>query len=547
MNKDFFEKIKINVKNVIQKSVNRSSEFYKNFSEKVFPFIDRAVQKLAEWISEFYKFLSEKVFPFIDRAVQKLAEWISEFYKFLSEKVFPYIKSVILKFAVWVSEFFKNKVVPFVNKVISSIKEFIRLVKIDIRKDNKDYENFFADVFCGLKLYGMEAWYRIKILLRKMKILLGRFKEKSLPIAKRIYVSFPSYPKNVISHIKYLSYRRLIIYCSVFILLDIFFIWFSSYRILYAKHYWEVTQDKKFFIRPGKSLDEIINELKQNDILKSKLIFKIYVKLSGKEEKIISKRYLFTNGISNSELLNMLTDRNMVQMEKFTLIEGLGIKQIAKITETKLQLSGERFIRETENDSLINILGLKGKVNNLEGFLFPDTYYLPLNADEKELVNILFNEFRKKVLNDEISNEIKEKKNLLEVITLASIIQGETKLKDEMETISGVYHNRIIKKMKLEADPTIQYILPDGPKPKLKYSDLKIDSPYNTYKHFGLPPGPINNPGLYAIKAALNPENNNYLFFVATGNGGHKFSETYREHLKAVEEYKKNMEKKVEQ
>jgi UPF0755 protein len=94
--------------------------------------------------------------------------------------------------------------------------------------------------------------------------------------------------------------------------------------------------------------------------------------------------------------------------------------------------------------------------------------------------------------------------------------------------------------MRLEADPTVQYVLPDGPKKNLLFEDLKIDSPYNTYKHYGLPPGPINNPGLYAIKAAINPDKNDYLFFVATGVGGHKFSSTYQEHLKAIEEYKKN-------
>jgi UPF0755 protein len=273
------------------------------------------------------------------------------------------------------------------------------------------------------------------------------------------------------------------------------------------------------------------------------------VKLSGKEEKIISKRYIFTSGLSNSELLNLLTDRNMVQMEKFTVIEGYRIKQIGKIAETKLLLSQERFIQEAGNDSLINILGLKGKIRNLEGFLFPETYYLPLDVDERGLVLILFNEFRKKVLNDEelMTDLKKSKKSLVEIITMASIVQGETNLKDEMGKVSGVYYNRLKKNMRLEADPTIQYILPDGPKVKLKFSDLKINSPYNTYQHFGLPPGPINNPGLYAIKAAINPDKNNFLFFVATGNGGHKFTENYKDHLKAVEEYKKNTEKKSEQ
>jgi UPF0755 protein len=451
-------------------------------------------------------------------------------------------------FLKWLSNFYNNKIFPFLIKVIEFTKEFYKLVTRDAKEDNKEFINSLKESFKGLKHYGKSAVNKIEIRFYEWKNKKIIRKISAPPAKKKPSFSLSNYWYNLIFHIKNLSYKKIIIYSLVFVTLDVFLIWFSSYRILYAKHYWEGTQDKKFFIRPGKSLDEIINELKENDVLKSKFIFKVYVKISGKEDRIISKRYIFNNGISNSELLNLLTDRNMVQTEKFTLIEGLRIKQIARIAENKLLLSQEKFIKETENDSLINLLGLKGKVNNLEGFLFPDTYYLPLDVDEKELVNILFNEFRKRVLNDDvIMKEMREKKkNLLEVIVLASIIQGETNLKDEMETISGVYHNRLSKKMKLEADPTVQYVLPDGPKPKLKYSDLKIDSPYNTYRHLGLPPGPINNPGLFAIKASINPENNNFLFFVATGIGGHKFSETYQDHLKAVEDYKKNIEKKSE-
>lgn len=461
----------------------------------------------------------------------KILNWISNLFNNtlipLSRRIIIFIKknskTISKRIIYWTSVFYKNKFLPYLSKIINGIKEFSKLISIDTGEDNRELVKIFTEAFSVLLLYLRRGGKEIKFLFSRRK--------------------------ELITHIKYLSYKRLILYVIILISFDIFLIWFSSYRILYAKHYWEGVQEKKFFIRPGKSLDEIIDDLKQSDILESRFIFKVYVKLSGKEDKIISRRYLFNSGISNSELLNLLTDRNMVQMEKFTLIEGLRIKQIARIAESRLQLSQELFIKETENDSLINILGLKGRIKNLEGFLFPDTYFLPLDVDERGLVNILFNEFRKKVLSsEEIMRSIKEEnKNLLDVIILASIIQGETNLREEMGTISGVYHNRLRKKMKLEADPTIQYVLPDGPKPRLKYSDLKINSPYNTYRYAGLPPGPINNPGLHAIKSSINPESNNFLFFVATGNGGHKFSETYQEHLKAVEEYRKNTEKKGEQ
>jgi UPF0755 protein len=125
-----------------------------------------------------------------------------------------------------------------------------------------------------------------------------------------------------------------------------------------------------------------------------------------------------------------------------------------------------------------------------------------------------------------------------EIVTLASIIKGETNKEDEMKTISGVYHNRLRIGMRLQADPTIQYIIPGGWK-RLTFEDLKLDSPYNTYKYSGLPPGPINSPGKAAILAALYPEKNNYLYFVADGTGGHFFSKTLAEHNRNVNKYRR--------
>ncbi len=497
--------------------------------------VKKYLRGIVNWCSGIF---NNKIIPFL----KTTAIWLSGIYR---DIILPFIKNAIN----WISGFYTNKFLPSLKNAAGLTKEFFRLVTLTAKEDNKDLLGRIEAAFSGLVFYTKTAKEKITAFIRELKKQKTPAQKIKPAVSKKKTSSSLEYLSDFVRHIKYLSYRRLILYTLAFILLDIFLLWFSAYRVLYAKHYWDGGQEKKFFIRPGKSLDEIINELKQEDVLESRFIFKVYVKLSGKEEKIISKRYIFTSGLSNSELLNLLTDRNMVQMEKFTVIEGYRIKQIGKIAETKLLLSQERFIQEAGNDSLINILGLKGKIRNLEGFLFPETYYLPLDVDERGLVLILFNEFRKKVLNDEelMTDLKKSKKSLVEIITMASIVQGETNLKDEMGKVSGVYYNRLKKNMRLEADPTIQYILPDGPKVKLKFSDLKINSPYNTYQHFGLPPGPINNPGLYAIKAAINPDKNNFLFFVATGNGGHKFTENYKDHLKAVEEYKKNTEKKSEQ
>lgn len=342
--------------------------------------------------------------------------------------------------------------------------------------------------------------------------------------------------------------RKIKRYYVHIIVSDFLLFCFIVYQIFYSQFYWEGEPEKRFSIPPGKNLDEIVNELKDAGIIQNSFLFKLAVKLTGKEQQIISRDYLFKNGMSNSELVTLLTDKNNNQFIRFTIPPGFNLRQIAKLAEKKLSLSSEKFIQEASNDSLVNLLELKGEVKNLEGFLFPDTYNVSQSISEKKLVLLLFNEFRKKVVNnEEIISEIKEKNTtLLKTITMASIIEGETKLDEEKPVIAGVYMNRLFKGMRLEADPTIQYILPDGPKSRLLYDDLKINSPYNTYLNKGLPPGPINNPGLASIRAALNPAVHNFIFFVATGEGGHKFSETYEQHLKAVKEYKEKLKKNNE-
>lgn len=328
------------------------------------------------------------------------------------------------------------------------------------------------------------------------------------------------------------------------IILNIFLLAFIIYQLFYSKYYWTGINEKKFVVERGKNLDEIIDGIKSADVIPSSFLFKLVVKLSGKESQIISKSYLFKSGLSNLELLNLFTDKNLIQFIKITIPEGYSIKQTGRLLEKKYSLSKEKFISEASNDSLINILGLKGKIKNLEGFLYPDTYEVQPTISERKFVFLLFNEFRKRIINSDILETGNEKADsvLLSIVTLASIIQGETNINKEMPVIAGVYINRMNKEMRLEADPTIQYIIPDGPR-RLLFQDLKINSGYNTYMNKGLPPGPINNPGIDAIKAALNPEEHNFIFFVATGEGGHKFTENYQQHLEAVKEYKANLKK----
>ncbi len=330
------------------------------------------------------------------------------------------------------------------------------------------------------------------------------------------------------------------------LIINFLLICFIVYQVFYSKYYWEGSDEKKFSVRAGQNLDDIISELRSADIISNSFLFKLSVKLTGKENQIISNSYLFKNGMSNSDLIDILTDKSIMQLIRITIPPGYSLRQIANLAEKKLSLSKEKFLKEASNDSLISLLGLSGQIKNLEGFLYPDTYEVSPAINEKNLVSLLFNEFKKKILDDnDIQSDIAEQQTtLLKTLTLASIIEGETRIEEEKPVIAGVYVNRLKKGMRLEADPTVQYVFPGGPKPRLLFEDLKIKSPYNTYLNKGLPPGPINNPGISAVRAALNPAVHDYIFFVATGEGGHKFTENYAQHQQAVKEYKAKLKQK---
>ena len=176
--------------------------------------------------------------------------------------------------------------------------------------------------------------------------------------------------------------------------------------------------------------------------------------------------------------------------------------------------------------------------NSLEGYLFPDTYKVFEGDNVRSVLSLLIKTHNRFWTKTNINRAKELKLSIHEIVTLASIIEGEAIYDSERSKISGVYHNRLKLGMKLQADPTIQYIIDDSPR-RLLNKDLKIKSPYNTYLNHGLPPGPINNPGLESIKAALFPEKVDYLFFVARGDGYHTFSKTEKEHNKAKRAFQK--------
>jgi peptidoglycan lytic transglycosylase G len=300
-------------------------------------------------------------------------------------------------------------------------------------------------------------------------------------------------------------------------------------------------------IKRGDNLRNIAVELEEKQVIENKSIFIFTGRLLGYQDEIIPGEYNFPNGLTNLDILKKITDPGSVRYFTVTIPEGLNVRQMGRLLQRQLGLDSARFVEATYNDSLISMLGINA--DNLEGFLFPDTYrisFSPSGNTEGEIVSIMAANFRKKIT-PEMREEMKDEDlDLTDVVTMASIIEGETRYEPEKKTIAGVYYNRLRKHMKLEADPTVQYAIPNGPKRRLVYSDLKYPSPYNTYLHRGLPPGPINNPGLSSIIAAISPEKNNYLYFVAKGDGSHRFAETYREHKANIQLYKEYLQQKEE-
>jgi len=328
-----------------------------------------------------------------------------------------------------------------------------------------------------------------------------------------------------------------IFYPSVFVFT--FAVFFTLHFGFMSKNFRPAGDDAVIKITKGDNLRSVAVKLEENRIIFNKLAFIAIGRIMGYQDNLIPGEYKFGNGLTYLNVLNTITDPSIIRTVTVTIPEGLNIRQMGRLLQRQIGIDSARFVEESKNDSLIKLLGVEAK--DLEGYLFPDTYQFRFTGmnREKEIVSVMSAEFRKKIT-PQIREEMSKRNiSLKELIAMASIIEGETRYEPEKKTISGVYYNRIKKGMKLQADPTVQYILPGGPKNRLMYSDLKIESPYNTYLYKGLPPGPINNPGLSSIMAALYPEENKLLYFVAKGDGSHRFAESYEEHKKNIELYQK--------
>lgn len=220
-----------------------------------------------------------------------------------------------------------------------------------------------------------------------------------------------------------------------------------------------------------------------------------------------------------------------------TFPEGIYLKKYASIISEALGCDSAALVTLATSDSLLEAHHISAR--SVEGYLAPDTYNFFKNATESEIITRLLKQ-AETIWDKNFAEKAKAARMTKnEVLTLASIVEAETPIELERRRVSGVYHNRLKRGMKLQADPTVQFAL-GGVQRRLLFKDLEVDSPYNTYRYAGLPPAPINSPGKASIEAAIEPEKHNFLYFVAAGGGVHKhvFSETSAQHEKAVAHYR---------
>ncbi|MCD5396196.1 MAG: endolytic transglycosylase MltG [Candidatus Pacebacteria bacterium] len=330
--------------------------------------------------------------------------------------------------------------------------------------------------------------------------------------------------------------KRKIVIILLFIFL--FFCVFGSF-FYFASPASENIEEQLFEVKKGEGVLEIATNLEEKGLIKNKYFFLALVFLKGKEKNLKAERYILSPSMSPFEILDILVE-GRVPVEKITIIEGWNLKEIANYLEEKNLCQKEEFFLVVNKDFSQEFEFLKDKPKNLnlEGYLFPDTYLVKRTATCEEIIRTFLKNFDKK-LTPKLKEEIKrQNKTIFEIVTMASLLEKEVKTKEEKELVAGILWKRLKVGMPLQVDATITYIT--GKKTiKITYDELKIDSPYNTYKYLGLPLGPISNPGMESILSAIYPKDSDYWYYLTTKDGKAIFSKTLKEHRLAKAKYLK--------
>ena len=288
-----------------------------------------------------------------------------------------------------------------------------------------------------------------------------------------------------------------------------------------------------YTIKPGMNLKLISEDLVQQGILKHPYYFMLEGRLQGTDSQIKAGEYLLQPGTTQLQLLEQFEAGKVVQ-HSLALIEGWSYKEIMTAVSSNEVLI--KTLPDTDSKTVMSVLGYPDV--HPEGRFFPDTYHFPSGMTDVEFLQRAYEKMLE-ILDEEWQQKSEglPYKSDDEALIMASIIEKETAVASERTVIAGVFVRRLQKGMKLQTDPTVIYAMGDDYRGNIRRKDLKTDSPYNTYVYAGLPPTPIELPGVEAIHAALHPEQGETLYFVAKGDGSHHFSKTLKEHNRAVAKY----------
>lgn len=286
-------------------------------------------------------------------------------------------------------------------------------------------------------------------------------------------------------------------------------------------------------IPSGSSFARVAQLLQDEGVVSSAFRLRLLVRLRGDAAKVKAGEYGFSEPALPGEVLDRLVAGD-VRQYRFTVPEGLTMKEIAQRLSAEGLGNGDLFLQLARDPAFIASLGVEA--TSLEGYLFPETYTLVAGTPERRLIQAMVRQMTARLTPDLLAAAQARGLNAHELVTLASVIQKEAGNESEMPLISAVFHNRLKRGMRLQADPTVIYGI-ENFNGNLTKKDLLEPTPYNTYRIAGLPPGPISNPGEAALKAAAFPADVNYLYFVGRGDGTHAFSLTLTEHNAAVRRY----------
>ena len=283
----------------------------------------------------------------------------------------------------------------------------------------------------------------------------------------------------------------------------------------------------RVIIPKGASFKTATDSLEKAGIVHYPFFFRMLARVKGDDRNIKPGTYLLKRRTPWTEILSALNGGHGL-VNTVTIPEGFGLNQIVPLLARSLQVPMESVVAAVRDTALLRRLDIP--TQNLEGYLFPDTYAFPEGTTARQAVGEMVKRFEREWKPDWNRQLTALAMNRHDIVTMASIIEEEAKRPEERPVISAVYHNRLRERMLLQADPTVQYAL-GAHRQRVLYRDLETDSPYNTYLYPGLPPGPIASPGRASLEATLYPDSVPWLFFFATGEGGrHTFSETFAEH-----------------